>query len=351
MTAEKSEKMIKLLDVFGDITRWDAYVKTHSKATVYHLSAWGRAVSRSMGHAIYYLYVEENDQIKGVLPLIHVKSRLFGNSLISVGFATNGGPLFDDEAALALLDQEAGKLSKELDVDYLECRNTEAVHKDWPSKSETYSTFRKTLFEDHEENLKAIPRKQRAMVRKGIKFGLKAEIDETIDRLYPLYAESLRNLGSPVFPRKLFHNLKLEYGDDCEILTVCDDQGVAVSSVMSFYFRDEVIPYYGGGNIDARRLAANDFMYWSVMERAVNSRNSTIFDFGRSKNGTGAFNFKKNWGFEPVALHYEFILKEGETLPDINPLNPKYQLMIKTWKKLPLALSNFMGPFISRSLG
>lgn len=351
MSIQDNNMTLKMLDIFADASDWDAYVTAHPLATVYHLSAWGRAVSRSMGHDYYYLMVEEGGQTKGVLPLIHVKSRLFGNALISVGFATNGGPLFDDSAALKLLDRQAKKLSKDLGVDYLECRNTAAVHENWPTKSEQYSTFRKSLSCDNEENLLAIPRKQRAMVRKGIKFGLKAQIDDTIDRLYPLYAESLRNLGSPVFPKNLFQYLLEEYGDDCEILTVCDDQGRPVSSVMSFYFRNEVIPYYGGGSRDARRLAANDFMYWSVMEHAVNSRKTRIFDFGRSKNGTGAFNFKKNWGFEPVALHYEFILKEGENIPDINPLNPKYQLMIKTWKKLPLVLSNFMGPYISRSLG
>ncbi len=342
---------VKILDIFGDCAQWDEYVTNHDHATVYHMSAWGRAVSRSMGHKCYYLYIEDQGRISALVPLIHIKSRLFGNSLISVAFATNGGPIFDNRQALDMLDGECRKLRSDLDVDYLECRNMAAVHEDWPTKKDMYSTFRKELSPDNEENMKAIPRKQRAMVRKGIKFGLKAVLDDLPDRLFAMYSESVRNLGSPVFPKKLFYHLKQEYGENCEILTIETEQGKAVSSVMTFYFRDEVVPYYGGGTFEARGLAANDFMYWSLMEHAVDKKDCRIFDFGRSKNGTGAFNFKKNWGFEPVPLNYEFILKNEGELPDINPLNPKYQLMIKVWKKLPLSVANFVGPLVSRSLG
>lgn len=342
---------VKILDIFGDCAQWDEYVTNHDHATVYHMSAWGRAVSRSMGHKCYYLYIEDQGRISGLVPLIHIKSRLFGNSLISVAFATNGGPIFDNRQALDILDEECRKLRSDLDVDYLECRNMAAVHEDWPTKKDMYSTFRKDLSPDNEENMKAIPRKQRAMVRKGIKFGLKAVLDDLPDRLFAMYSESVRNLGSPVFPKKLFYHLKQEYGENCEILTIETEQGKAVSSVMTFYFRDEVVPYYGGGTFEARGLAANDFMYWSLMEHAVDKKDCRIFDFGRSKNGAGAFSFKKNWGFEPVPLNYEFILKNGGELPDINPLNPKYQLMIKVWKKLPLSVANFVGPLVSRSLG
>lgn len=349
---------VKKLDLGDDCSKWDDYVERHPDATVYHLSAWGRAVASSMGHDCYYLYIEKSGEesggggeICGLIPLIHVKSLLFGNSLISVAFATNGGPLFDNGEALAVLDNECRKLAEKLNVDYLECRNTGAVHDNWPTKNDMYSTFRKALSPDNDENMKAIPRKQRAMVRKGIKFGLRAVIDDLPDRLFSMYSESVRNLGSPVFPKKLFYFLQQEYGENCEILTIETEQGKAVSSVMTFYFRDEVVPYYGGGTVEARGLAANDFMYWSLMERAVTERNCRIYDFGRSKNGSGSFSFKKNWGFQPKALHYEFILQNGNKMPDINPLNPKYKLMINTWKRLPLPVANLIGPLISKSLG
>lgn len=342
---------LNYLDVNEDCDAWDAYVLGQEKSNVFQLTAWGRAICNSMGHDPYYIYVEKDGAIVGLLPLIHVKSRLFGNSLVSVAFAVDGGPLYDSLEILQILDDEAKKIADKLGVSAMEYRQTERSHQDWPVKAETYSTFRKILSGDNDENMLAIPRKQRAMVRKGIKFGLKYEIDESVDRLYHLYATSVRNLGTPVFPKALFGALKKEFGNDCENLIVCTQDGDAISAVMSFYFKDEIVPYYGGGGISARKYAANDFMYWSVMEHAVNKRNVKLFDFGRSKNGTGAFSFKKNWGFEPTPLEYEYYLREGDEIPEINPLNPKYQLMIKTWRKLPLPVANKLGPLISKSLG
>lgn len=341
---------VRQLDIFKG-ARWDEFVQSRMDATFFHLTGWGRAIERSLKHKAYYLYVEKDDEISGILPLIHVQSRIFGSALISNAFGVCGGPVASDAATHAALDREAWALAQKLGVDYLEYRNTTRQRADWPCKDSLYVLFRRSLSADNEENMKAIPRKQRAMVRKGINEGLVSVIDGNVDRLYRMYAESVRNLGTPVFSKKLFECLLDEFGPEaCEILTV-EHNGVPVSSVMNFFFRDEVLPYYGGGIAAARQVAANDFMYWSVMERAVRERGCRIFDFGRSKVGTGSFSFKKNWGFEPQPLYYEYHLKEGASLPDINPLNPKYQLMVNVWKRLPLPVANFVGPFISGSLG
>jgi len=120
--------------------------------------------------------------------------------------------------------------------------------------------------------------------------------------------------------------------------------------VLSFFFRNEVLPYYGGGTPRARHLGANDFMYWELMTRAAD-RGARLFDFGRSKIGTGSFAFKKNWGFEPEPLHYQYWLQPGREIPDHNPLNPKYRTMIAAWKRLPLPIANIIGPAIVRGIG
>jgi FemAB-related protein (PEP-CTERM system-associated) len=198
--------------------------------------------------------------------------------------------------------------------------------------------------------MKAIPRKQRAMVRKGIQNGLLSEIDRDADRLHRVYGESVRNLGTPVFPKKYFELLLATFPEQSDIVTIVTREGKPVASVLNFYFRDEVLPYYGGGTSDARRLAANDFMYWEVMRRAC-ERECRVFDFGRSKVGTGAYDFKTYWGFEPVPLAYQFRLAPGHTVPDLNPLNPKFALFVKLWKRLPLALAARLGPSIVRGLG
>jgi FemAB-related protein (PEP-CTERM system-associated) len=197
--------------------------------------------------------------------------------------------------------------------------------------------------------MKAIPRKQRAMVRKGIQNGLTSVLDDAPDRLHRVYAESVRNLGTPVFSRRYFRILLEAFADCTDIVTILDGEA-PIASVMNFYWRDEVLPYYGGGTTAARGRAANDFMYWEVMRRAA-ARGYRLFDFGRSKLGTGSFAFKKNWGFTPAPLHYRFHLRSGTEIPEINPLNPKYRLFIAAWKRLPLPVANAIGPHIVRGVG
>lgn len=174
-------------------------------------------------------------------------------------------------------------------------------------------------------------------------------MDVTTERFFQAYSASVHRLGTPVFSRNYFQLLKAIFAEDCELLVITKD-GKVVSAVMSFYFRDEVLPYYGGGTDAARDLAGNDFMYWELMRRAC-ERGYRIFDFGRSKQGTGSYSFKKNWGFEPQPLFYEYQLHQAKTVPEHNPLNPKYRLFIQAWQKMPLTLANMIGPHIVRNLG
>lgn len=333
----------------ADFAAWDAFVAQCPDATFFHRVGWKRVIEGALGHACPYLVAERDGEIVGVLPLTLIDSRLFGRALVSTAFCVYGGPVGTDDAARAALLDYAVELARDHGVGYLELRNRTRMCPGWPAKNETYVTFRKAMEQDVDANMKAIPRKQRAMVRKGIKFGLVGEIDMDVRRFYPVYAESVRNLGTPVFPQALLTALKEVFADDCEVLIVTHD-GQPVAGVMSFYFRDEVLPYYGGGGGRARALAANDFMYWEVMRRAC-TRGARVFDFGRSKAGTGAYHFKKHWGFEPRPLHYEYYLNRDRALPDLSPLNPKYRLMIATWRRLPLWLANRLGPVIARNLG
>ncbi len=209
-------------------------------------------------------------------------------------------------------------------------------------------TFRKPIEADNAHNLKAIPRKQRAMVRKGLENGLRSVVGRDTDGLYMVYAESVRNLGTPVFSKRYFRVLMDVFGDADVVSVRHNDELVA--AVMNFYFRDEVLPYYGGGTSTARTCAGNDFMYWEVMRRAAD-RGFRLFDFGRSKVGTGAFAFKRNWGFTPKKLHYRYWLAHGATIPDHNPANPRYRLLISAWRRLPLPIANALGPLVVRGLG
>jgi FemAB-related protein (PEP-CTERM system-associated) len=338
--------MIKTLDV-ENYSRWDDFVQASTDATFFHQAGWKSVIENAFGHKTYFLYVENNGNISGILPLVHINSLFFGNTLVSIAPCVYGGIVASDEQSYLELDKEACRLAKELGVDCLEMRNRVQKNPERPYK-ELYVYFRKELDADVEKNFLAIPRKQRAMVRKGIEAGLTSVIDSNIDRIYHTYSESVRNLGTPVFSKKYFQILKDVFGDQCEVLTV-ELNGQLIASVMSFYFKDEILPYYGGGTDLARELKGNDFMYWEVMRRAV-EKGIKVFDYGRSKIGTGSYSFKKNWGFTPQPLFYEFYLVKSTSLPDINPLNPKYKFFIAAWKRLPLAVSQAIGPWLSKDL-
>jgi FemAB-related protein (PEP-CTERM system-associated) len=327
---------------------WDAFVRSQDSATFFHLSGWKKVIEDSLGHRCYYLFARQGLEIVGILPLTHMRGRIFGNSLISNGLCVYGGPVAKSPAALAALDAAALQLGRDLGVQRIEYRSLQRQHPTWWCNSETYVTFRKALNRDPERQMLTIPRKQRAMVRKGLQRGLQSEVDGDVARMFPLYAESVRNLGTPVLSRRYFECLKSTFGPECEVLTIIAD-GQPVSSVLSFFFRNEVLPYYGGGGDAARVYAANDFMYWEIMRRACEA-GIGVFDFGRSKVGTGSHSFKRHWGFEPQPLHYEHHLQSLKKVPEINPLNPKYAMMIAVWRRLPLSVANFVGPFIAREL-
>ncbi len=343
--------------------RWNAFVEACPEATFFHRAGWQTIMEQGFRHDSHFLYAEQDGRIAGVLPLAHVRSRLFGSSLVSLPFCVYGGIAGGSAAVRLALDGAAQALARRLGVGHLEYRwremdenaslnaslnAPESADTSW-LKNPLYATFRRPLHPDAEQNLLAIPRKQRAVVRKAMAAGLHSAIEHGLERFYPIYAASVRRLGTPVFARRHFALLRTVFGTDCEILTVYYGQQ-AQASVLLFYFRDEVLPYYGGGTPLARSTGANDFMYWEAMRRAC-ERGYRLFDFGRSKLGTGAFDFKKNWGFTPQPLPYAYQLVRATALPEVNPLNPKYALFIRAWRRLPLPLANLLGPHIVRQLG
>ncbi len=336
-----------------DAPRWDDFVRRCPQATFFHLSAWRDLMEEVFDHRTFYLYAERAGDIVGVLPLAEVRSRLFGHALVSLPFCVYGGIATAEDAGpetLHALESKAETLARALGVQHLEYRNLQPRHEDWPRQAELYVTFRKEILPEVEANLLAIPRKQRAMVRKGIKNALVSEVDDTVDRFFALYADNVLRHGTPALPKRFFEQLKERFGEACEVLTVSSPEGKPLSSVVSFYFRDEVLPYYAGDDLAARELAANDFKYWELMRRAC-ERGCKVFDYGRSKVGTGPYAFKKNWGFEPQPLSYEYRLYKRDSIPQNNPMNPKYRAFIALWKRLPIGVANRLGPHIVRNLG
>lgn len=331
-----------------EVARIEAFVAAEN-GSIFHRPAWLKAVEQGTGNRACGLVAEKAGAITGWLPLSEVHSPIFGRVLASSGFAVEGGVLAGDDETAALLCDAAKELAERLSCPSIELRGG-SVGKGWDIRTDSHCGFVQPLALDDDEQLLAIPRKQRAEVRKGLKNDLSVHIgkgEEDRKAHYAVYSESVRNLGTPVFPRSLFDAVLDTL--DADILTI-RDRGMAVASVLSLYHDGAVMPYWGGGTWDARRLRANDRMYYELMIHA-RQRGCDRFDFGRSKTGSGAYFFKKNWGFEPEPLSYASWTAPGHQARDADPTSASHQLRIALWKKLPLPVTNFVGPLIARGLG
>ncbi|HEU0065945.1 MAG TPA: FemAB family XrtA/PEP-CTERM system-associated protein [Sphingomonas sp.] len=331
--------------------RIDDYVARHADATPFHRPAWSQGIERGCGQVARYLVAERAGTITGVLPLTHMRSALFGNALVSAGFAVDGGLLVDDAQAAQALADAAWDVARRSGCRSVELRGG-MVPEGWDAQDGAYLGFRRPLAADDEAEMLAVPRKQRAELRKGLARPLDVSFARDAAALathFRIYGESVRNLGSPVFPARLFREMLAAFGDDVDIAIV-RHEGEAISSVFNLYFRGTVYPYWGGGTKAARALRANDRMYLALMSHA-RARGCTTFDFGRSKVGSGPALYKKTWGFEPVPLLYARRTAEGAEGRSINPNEPRYQTRVEMWKKLPLWVANRLGPPIARGLG
>lgn len=324
----------------GDRDRIDALIAAHVDATPFHTLAWIEAVAKGCRQRAHVLLAGD-----AMLPLNEIHSPIFGRALVSSGFAVGGGIVANDPTKADALGEAAWALAQRLNCPTLELRGG-MLPADWAIDTKTYLGFSRGLAADDESELLAIPRKQRAEVRKALGNDLTVDIGDRAAH-YAVYSESVRNLGTPVFPRALFDAVLDMFGNDADVLTVRKD-GVPLASVVSLYWRGTVMPYWGGGTAAARTTRANDMMYFALMRHA-REKGCTRFDFGRSKAGTGPAAFKHNWGFDGVPLAYAK-RAEGKAR-SINPLDAQYSRKVEMWKRLPLPIANRIGPMIARGLG
>lgn len=350
-----SSPQITLADLTqpDEVRRIEGFVADHPDATPFHRPAWLLAVAEGTGNRATGLLCERRGELVAWLPLNEVHSPVFGRLLASSGFAVGGGLLASPGLNPGGMFAAAEELAQRLSCPAIELRGGSGPGRaGWTTKSEAHCGFVRALEADDDAQLLAIPRKQRAEVRKGLDNGLEVSIgSDAAARAehYAVYAESVRNLGTPVFPKRLFDATLDQFGDAADILTI-RHQGKPVSSVLSLYHRGAVMPYWGGGTWQARRLRANELMYYELMRHA-RQRGCTRFDFGRSKTGSGAFDFKRNWGFEPEPLSYSVWTAPGAEARDADPNSASHSAKIAVWRKLPLGLANRLGPAIARGLG
>jgi FemAB-related protein (PEP-CTERM system-associated) len=334
-----------------DDSRLDTFVRAHPDGTFFHLPRWTAAVERGARQKAHYLVAEQGGAVRGVLPLTEIRSPLFGNALVSAGFGTDGGILAEDERAAEALAAAAWELAGRLGCATAELRGG-PIPPGWQPSTDTYASFSRDLPGSAEQLLASIPRRQRAEVRRALTFDLESSSGTDRrhrDAHYRVYAESVRNLGTPVFPRRLFEAALDAFGDEARIDVVWKD-GRPLAAILSFIFDGCCYPHWGGGTREARPWRANDLIYYEVMRRALEA-GCTRADFGRSKLRTGPWERKRIWGFDETVLTYAVRTADGEAPRAVNPLDPRYRLKIAAWRKLPLWAANRLGPFIARGLG
>jgi FemAB-related protein (PEP-CTERM system-associated) len=320
------------------------------RGSLFHLPQWLTGAERGTGQRAAGLVAERMGTITGWLPLTEVRSALFGKALVSSGFGVGGGILACGEEAARGLAEGAQGYALRAGFAAVELRGG-AIPEDWDSWSDKHCGFERALASDDEAELLAIPRKARAEVRKGLGFGHRVTVGrgrEDLAAHYACYSASVRNLGTPVFPRALFRAMLEAFRDRSDILTVWQGD-TPLASVLNFYHNGAVMPFWGGGVFAARTARANEVMYYELMLHA-RRQGMTRFDFGRSKTGSGPFAFKKNWGFDPVPLTYGAWSAPGAPARNIDPTDASYSRKIELWKKLPLPLANTLGPWIARGL-
>jgi FemAB-related protein (PEP-CTERM system-associated) len=342
--------MIENTDFSEQVTenQWTDFVNQSSNATCFHLWGWGQVLEQALGYEIRRFAARKNAQLVGVFAVAIVRSKVFGSSMVCLPFCSYGGPLSEDPLIIKALQECAFAVAKQAGVAYFEDRVLEKTLLAQDHEG-LYFAFRKAI-PAGPSAMSFVPSKRRNMIRRATAAGLTSSEEKNVDLFFDLYAENARAHGTPALPKKFFVALLDQLGDNVDILFVKDANGKAISVIMSFYFRGEVHAGFAGELAEARVLAANDFKYWSLYESAVR-RGCTVFDLGRSKRGTGSYEFKRLWGLEPTPIIHHFHLVTAKEKPSNNPANPKFSLAIKVWSKLPRAVVDRLGPMVIHGLG
>ncbi|MHB8056960.1 MAG: FemAB family XrtA/PEP-CTERM system-associated protein [Desulfuromonadaceae bacterium] len=329
---------------------WDAYVASHKDSTNYHQYGWRKVIENSFGHRTMYLVAKNNqDEICGVLPYVHMKSSLFGNFLVSLPFFNYGGLLCNEESTEKMLLDTSIKMLDGTGAAHIELRHLNKCADVKETKQHKVSMIL-DLQRNEEEQWMSLDSKVRNQVRKAEKNGLRAISGHInlLDSFYEVFSRNMRDLGTPVYDKNFFRNTLEEFSDSTEIIIVKQAKKTVAAAILTWH-RDTLEVPWASSIREARELCPNNLLYWEAIRFAIYKKASR-FDFGRSTPGEGTYCFKKQWGAKPVQLYWQYLLRNGAAMPEVSPSNPKYRLAIQAWQHLPLMLTNFLGPHIVRCI-
>ena len=328
---------------------WDSFAKQHPESNVYQLYAFRSIIKNSFGHSTYYLAaINEDKEIVGILPSVHINSRLFGNYMVAMPFFNYGGALGQSTKVEQLLMDALNTRAASLGVSHVEYRDT-VSRPGLPQKSEKASMVLR-LPDQPEKLWQDIGSKVRAQIKKAESFSLTFHLGgmELLEDFYHVFSINMRDLGTPVYGKSLFTNL-LQNKDLEARIAIVRHQGKPVSAgFLLGYKSTQEIPWASTLRT-ANLLNANMFLYWNILKSAIES-GFEYFDFGRSTKDAGTFKFKQQWGAKPCQLHWHYWLQNGKDLPQLNPNNPKFRLIIALWQRMPVWITKIIGPFLVKNL-
>ena len=342
-----------MVGVAGDADRaaWETYVSSRASATGYHAWAWRDVIERTFGHACFYLIARRpgRGDITGVLPLVEIRSRLFGRTMTSVPFVNYGGVVADSDAVAQALLASARDLAGTRGCRHVELRHFDRRFDGLPFKQHKV-TMRLPLAAGMWDRL---DRKVRNQIRKAMKSDLTVERGgvDLLSEFYAVFSRNMRDLGTPVYRRRLFEEVLRALPDRTRIVVVrhAGRGGAPIAAGLTFRSGELVEVPWASSIRDFNALCPNHLLYWSVIEAAI-ADGCTMLDFGRSTPNEGTYKFKAQWGATPVPLHWEYCLVRGAAIPDQSPKNPKLRMFVETWKRLPLWAANLVGPLVVRQI-
>ena len=329
---------------------WDRYIHEQPSATGYHVSGWRTVMEKTFGHPTFYnMALDENGAVQGVLPLVFLRSRLFGRFLVSLPYLNYGGLVTSSPEATALLLEEAGRCARALGGRHIELRHVAGLQLDWPKKDHKVS-MRLHLPSHFDELMKAFPPKLRSQIRRGEKEGMTVQVGglDLLDEFYAVFARNMRDLGTPVYGKYFFADILRTFPKDAKICAVRLGADTVAAGLVYGFRQTLEIPWASSDRRYAR-MAPNMMLYGSVLRYAC-EQGYRVFDFGRSSKDSGTYRFKEQWGAKPVQLHWYYWLRDGGPLPELNPQNPKYALAIRVWQQLPVPVTTTIGPWIAKYL-
>lgn len=339
------------IEITADVSEiaWDAFVNRHPAASGYHAWKWRRVFEAAFGHETLYIAAREGDQVVGVLPLVIFCSRLFGRFAVSLPFVNYGGVRARDPEVVQLLVQQATAIAGERRLSHVELRHTARQLPNLPARQHKVA-MRLALERNATRAWDVLDSRVRNHIRKAQKTGLVARTGgpELLDRFYAVFARNMRDLGTPVYAIRFFQYVLSTFPETSRVFLV-DHGNVTVAAGIALVHRDTIEVPWASSLREYRRQSPNTLLYWRVLEHAIAAGLATL-DFGRSTPNEGTYQFKQQWGAQPEPLHWEYALLGGGTLPDLTPANPRFKAAIATWKRLPLRVTNWIGPHIVRSI-